>query len=361
MKKIKRIPVCTPTLKGNELKYVTKTIKEGWISSQGPMVKEFEDRFARWLYGMMPDWKSSVMVYPKGYATSCTSGTTALELALHTLKIGKNYGGHETDEVIIPDFTMIAVANAVHWSGANPVLVDVEMDFRLNVDHLISNISKHTKALIVTHTYGIPENMDQIVNICKKYDIKLIEDCAEGLGATFNGQKCGTFGDLAMFSFYANKIITTGEGGMVTSKDRKIIERAHYLKNHTFSKEQHFWHKEVGHNFRFTALQAAIGLAQLENIDKLIADRIKVYLMYRSQLYQFLDKMDDTYFDLIPKVDGAVYWMVGVTVPSKFKKQIREELDKAGIETRSYFMPISSQKPYLDNTCPNVALALHEA
>src|SRR3990167_834437 len=340
-----KIPVCTPYFKGNEEKYVKKAMKSGWISSVGPHVKEFERLFSMWLYG----------VNEVNKAVSCTSGTTAIELALHTLKIGGNYGGHFTDEVIMPDFTMIAVPNSVHWAGAKPVLVDCDYDdFRMR--DIEQKITKNTKAIIVTHTYGIPENINKIIELCKKYDLKLIEDCAEGLGATFAGSKIGTFGDMSCFSFYANKVITTGEGGMVCSKDIELVKRAFYLKEHTFDENSHFWHKEIGHNYRMTALQAAVGLGQLENIAEHIALKKKVAFIYENILAPIFAKLNqgtkDRNMDLVvdryytmPKIEGSVYWMWGIRVP--FKTALRQILAREGIETRSYFIPIHQQKPYL--------------
>jgi len=341
------IPVCEPFLNGNELKYVTEAIKTNWVSSLSPKVKEFENLFAMWLYG--------VKEFDEGraHATSTTNGTTALNLALHTLKIGGNYGGSFDDEVIIPDFTMIAVPNSVHWAGAKLVLCDVSYyDFRLKYDDVEKLITKNTKAIICTHTYGIPDDMDKLLELCRKYDLKLIEDCAEGLGATYDGKKIGIFGDISIFSFYANKVITTGEGGMLCSKDKRLVERAFYLKNHTFCKDRHFWHTEVGHNMRMTGLQAALGLAQLENIDKHIQKKRENARIYTEQLSPFFEKLNKEWkenniepYQLMPSIKGAVYWMYGVKVP--FKQIVRDKLKEKGIETRSYFIPVHLQKPYL--------------
>ena len=343
-----KVKVCEPFLNGNELKYVKKAVKDNWISSLAPQVKEFEKKFAKWLYQEDDNWINKPT---NGYATTTTNGTTALMLCLHTLKIGGNFGGSFKDEVIIPDFTMIAVPNAVHWSGAKVVLADVEYDsFNMNVEQIRPLITKNTKAVIVTHTYGIPNRMDEIMELAKEYDFKVIEDCAEGLGATYNGQKVGTFGDISMFSFYANKIITTGEGGMVCSKERKLIERAYFLKNHTFSKEKHFWHKEIGHNMRMTGLQAAIGLAQLEKIDEYIEKRRKNGKEYYTQLSKKGKRLN---FWNMPKGDDYFAWMWGVRLYDN-KDKVRKLLSEKGIETRSYFIPVHRQKPYLrdDNSYP---------
>jgi len=337
----KKINVCEPFLNGNELEYVTAAVKDNWISSLSPAVTKLENNFSQWLFGTQGS-----------FSTTTTSGTTALSIALHTLKIGGNYGGNYRDEVIIPDFTMIAVPNTIHWAGASPVLCDVSYgDFNIHAKEIKSLITKHTKAIVVTHTYGIPNDMTEIMKLAKEYDLKVIEDCAEGLGGTHNGQKLGTFGDMSIFSFYANKIITTGEGGMVCSKDEALIKRAYFLKNHTFSKEKHFWHKEIGHNFRMTGLQASLGLAQLEKIDEYVTSRRSNATIYNNELQPHFDKFNDknqrSFYELMPTIDGAVYWMYGVRVP--FKWAVRDKLKKAGIETRSYFIPIHRQKPYIQD------------
>lgn len=338
-----KIKVCEPVLKGNERKYVNEVLDSTMISSMGPMVNRFELAFAHWLYG------SAEFDKGRAHATTTTSGTSALNLAMHTLRIGGNYGGKYNDEVIIPDFTMIAVPNCVHWSGARPILVDVEWDtFNINARNIKPYINKHTKAVIVTHTYGVPNRLEEIKELCDRYNIYLIEDGAEGLGATSGGKKVGTYGDISTFSLYANKLIVSGEGGMVTSRHKRIIERAFFLKNHTFSTKQHFWHNEIGHNYRMTALQAAVGLAQLEQINTFIEAR-----QNNAKLYdKYIEEMDRV--EPMPNIEGSVYWMYGVRLIDIDKQKVREYLEQKGIETRSFFVPVHMQKPYLqpDNMYP---------
>lgn len=359
-----KIPVCRPYLAGNELKYVTEAVKSNWISSISPKVKEFEDLFSMWLFG--PNGTNEVA---NGFSVSCCNGTVAIELALHTLRIGKNYGGKDTDEVIIPDFTMIAVPNAVHWAGAILVMCDVSLsDWNIHPDKIEQLITPNTKAIIVVHTYGHPAQMDKIMQIAEEYDLKVIEDCAEAHGAEFNGQKVGTFGDISTFSFYANKIITMGEGGCICTKDKKLAERAFYLKEHTFDKNKHFWHKEVGHNFRLTGLQAAIGIAQLEKINEYIDMRRANAKKYQDRLGSFFEnkttasflqriETDEEFINYEPRCYElskeqpnckSVYWMFGVIVSYLYKDQIRSKLAQNGIETRGFFIPIHWQKPYKD-------------
>ncbi|MDP3789898.1 MAG: DegT/DnrJ/EryC1/StrS family aminotransferase, partial [Candidatus Omnitrophota bacterium] len=242
---IRKIPVSEPLLKGNELKYLTKCIKSNWISSAGNYVERFEKKFSR--------------CCEAGYGIACTSGTTALHLALTGFGIGRG------DEVIIPTFTMIATANAVSYTGAKPVLVDSEpRTWNIDPAKIEEKITRRTKAIIAVHTYGHPAEMDRIRAIAKRYRLFVIEDAAEAHGAEYKGKRAGSIGDAACFSFYANKIITTGEGGMITTNNKKFAEFTGNLRDHAFSKERHFWHKYLGYNYRMTNLQAAVGLAQAE-------------------------------------------------------------------------------------------------
>ncbi|MCK4648321.1 DegT/DnrJ/EryC1/StrS family aminotransferase, partial [bacterium] len=234
-----KIPVCEPKLEGNELKYVTECIKTNWISSRGDYIEKFEKMFSKCCGAR--------------YGIACTSGTTALHLALASLDIGKG------DEVIIPAFTMIATANAITYTGARMVLVDSEpKTWNIDPEKIERKISKRTRAIIPVHTYGHPANMDKILALAKKYDLFIIEDACEAHGAEYKGRRIGSLGDVACFSFYANKIITTGEGGMLTTNNKEIAQRARTLRNYAFSQERHFWHKYLGFNYRMTNLQAAI-------------------------------------------------------------------------------------------------------
>src|SRR3989344_1672719 len=223
------IPVCEPTLAGNELKYVTDCVKTNWISSAGKYIKEFEDRFSQFC-GVK-------------YGVSCSSGTAAIHLALEALGIGKG------DEVIIPTFTMIATANAVIYAGAKPVLVDSELEtWNMDVNKIEEKITKKTKAIMPVHTYGHPVDMDPIIKLAKDYNLKVIEDAAEAHGAEYKGKKVGGLSDASCFSFYSNKIITTGEGGMVLTNNDEVAEKARSLRNLAFTKPR-FLHSEIGFNY----------------------------------------------------------------------------------------------------------------
>ena len=316
------IPVCEPTLIGNELKYVTDCLKTNWISSAGKYIKQFEESFAKFC-----DCK---------YGVACNNGTTAIHLALEACGIGKG------DEVIIPAFTMIATCNAVIYSGAKPVLVDSEKEtWNMDVNKIEERITNKTKAIMPVHTYGHPVDMDVINNIAKKHNLLVIEDAAEAHGAEYNGKRTGSLGKCAAFSMYANKIITTGEGGMITTNDEKVAEKAKLLRNHAFIKPR-FLHKDLGFNYRMTNIQAAIGLAQMEKADELVNRRINNAKLYNSLL------KDVKGITLPPCKEWAknVYWMYGILVEEEFSismPQLRETLEKKGIDTRTFFIPMHQQ------------------
>lgn len=314
------IPVCEPNLKGKELEYVTDCMKKGDISSQGEYVPKFEQAFAEFC-----ECKHGI---------GCANGTVALHLALKALGIGKG------DEVIVPTFTMIATANAVKYCGAIPIFVDSELStWNMRVDEELENaITDKTKAIIVVHTYGLPVDMDKVNDLAKKYSLYVIEDAAEAHGATYKGKKVGSLGDVACFSFYANKIITTGEGGMVVTNNDKIAERCRSLRNHCFTKPR-FIHYEVGFNYRMTNIQAAIGLGQLERVNELIKEKIRVGATYDKYLSTL------SYIERPPKVDYAtnVYWMYGIRTMIFDKEELMKELERQGVETRSFFYPMHKQ------------------
>ncbi len=322
----KIIPVCEPKLDGKELQYVSSCIRDNWISSAGSFIDKFESAFAR---------RCGVK-----YAVSCSSGTAALHLALAALGIKKS------DEVIIPAFTMIATANAVTYQSAKPVLVDAD-PFTWNIDtHKIEEkITKRTKAIIPVHTYGLPADMDRVLALAKKHNLFVIEDAAEALGAEYQGRKIGGLGDAACFSLYANKIITTGEGGMITTNNAKIARQARILRGHAFSEERHFWHKYLGFNYRMTNLQAAIGLAQAERFSALVKARIRNAGYYNRLLKNIKG------IRLPPEVKGLknIHWMYSILIQDDFglaRDALRAYLAKKGIETRSFFIPIHLQPIY---------------
>jgi perosamine synthetase len=317
------IHVCEPTQLGNEKKYVKRCMDTNWISSQGEYIRKFESLFARKMGAK--------------YGVTANNGTTALHLAVAALDIGPG------DEVIIPTHTMIATANAVRYTGAKPVLVDSELKtWNMDPDQIENMITKKTKAIMPVHTYGHPCDMDKIMSIAKKHGLYVIEDAAEAHGAVYKGRKIGSIGHAASFSFYANKILTCGEGGMVTTNDKKLAEKMQVMKNHAFSHERHFWHKLLGFNYRMTNIQAAIGLAQTEKLEKLAAARIKNAMLYNS-LLQEIDEIQ-----LPPSTPGIknVYWMYGILLKNWSKvtrDTLRYELAAKGIETRTFFIPMHLQ------------------
>lgn len=331
------IPVCTPTLAGKELEYVTDCIKTNWISSMGAYIEKFEKSFSEFCNAK--------------YGVSCSNGTTALHLALASLGIGKG------NEVIVPSFTMVASANSVLYTGAKPVFVDSELEtWNMDVKKVKGLINDNTKAIMPVHTYGHPVDMDPLLKIAKKNSLFIIEDAAEAHGAEYKGRRVGSLGDVACFSFYGNKILTTGEGGMVVTNDEKIAEKARLLRNHAFTKPR-FLHYEMGFNYRLTNIQAAIGLAQVERADYLVERRIQNAKLYNSFL------KDTKGLTLPPQAEWAknVYWMYGILVGEQFglnKEGLMEKLKTLGIETRSFFVPMHKQPLFIKmlgemSNCPN--------
>ena len=250
------IRVNKPLFSGNEKKYLLNCFKTGWISSDGPYVKKFEDKFAKFVN--------------RKFATTVSNGSVALEIALRSLKLKKG------SEVILPTFTIISCCNAVINAGLKPVLVDCDFKtLNMNVEEVRKKISKKTSAIMIVHIYGITVDIDPILKLAKSKKLKVIEDAAEMHGQEYKEKKCGTFGDISTFSFYVNKHITTGEGGMILTNNKKIYEESIKLKNLYFGKgTNRFKHREMGWNQRFTNIQAAIGLAQLERIKKIIKKKI---------------------------------------------------------------------------------------
>jgi perosamine synthetase len=320
------IPVCEPFLSGRELEYVLDCLKSNWISSQGKYIQEFEQRFARYC-GCQ-------------YGVSTTSGTTALHLALASLGIGVG------DEVIIPAFTMIATAFAVAYTGAQPVLVDAEAEtWNMDTSRIEAKITPRTKVIMPVHIYGHPCDMDPIMKMALKHHLWVIEDAAEVHGAEYKGQKAGGIGHVNCFSFYANKIITTGEGGMVVTNNAEIAEQARALKDLAHSREKRFLHTDIAFNYRMTNLQAAIGLAQFERIDELVERRRAHAYLYNSLL------RDIAGIRLPPEKEWAknVYWMYGILVEEGFspsRDELMERLKDRGIDSRAFFIPVHQQPAF---------------
>ncbi|MDE7324003.1 MAG: DegT/DnrJ/EryC1/StrS family aminotransferase [Lachnospiraceae bacterium] len=321
------IPVNKPLLNGNERKYLCECIDTGWISSEGPFVKEFEQ-------------KMSASVCRK-YGVSVSNGTAALEVAVQALGI------REGDEVIMPAFTIISCSMAVAKVGAVPVLVDSNIHtWNMNVEEIEAKITPKTRAIMVVHLYGLPVEMDNVLSLAKKYNLKVIEDAAEMHGQTYNGKPCGSFGDISTFSFYPNKHITTGEGGMVVTDDEELAERCRLLRNLCFKKDVRYVHDEISGNYRFTNLQAAVGLAQLERLDEFVKRKREMGRYYTEALE------DVKGIQLpIPKTEYAdnIYWVYGIVLNKDIKpdnKTIQKLLAAEGIGARTFFWCIHEQPVY---------------
>ena len=324
----KIISVCEPMLEGNEAKYVADCIRSTWISSAGSYVTRFEEKFSA--------------ACGTRYAVACSSGTAALHLALAAIEIGKE------DEVIIPAFTMISTALAVTYTGARAVLVDAEArTWNMDCDLIEEKMTKKTKAIMPVHTYGNPAIMDRILEIARKHKVCVIEDAAEAHGAEYKGKKVGGIGDIGCFSFYANKIITTGEGGILVTNNEQVAQTSRKLRDMYFSDERHFYHRRIGFNYRMTNLQAAVGLAQTERFDEFVKTRRENAMLYASLLKSIVG------LSLMPETPSAksVYWMYSILVEDDFpltRDQLRKRLADNGIETRSFFVPMHLQPVYLN-------------
>lgn len=323
------IPVCEPTLLGNELKYVTDAVQTGWISSAGKYVTEFEQKFAEYC-GCK-------------YGVAVCNGTVALHLALVALGIGKG------DEVIIPDFTMIATAFAVCYTGATPVFVDADPEtWNIDVTKIEEKITSRTKAIIPVHLFGLMCNMDAINSIARKYNLKVLEDAAEAHGAEYKGRKAGSCSDLAAFSFFANKNITTGEGGMVVTNDEQLYNRLRYHKNMCFPLDgpRNYLHEDMGFNYRMSNVIAAIGLAQVEKADEYRQMRIRNNQLYRD----FLANVPGIQFQCLKDNYLNVAWMNAITINKKVYGHTKNELccrlKQNKIETRMLFQGMHRQ-PFL--------------
>ncbi|MGC2235705.1 MAG: DegT/DnrJ/EryC1/StrS family aminotransferase [Pyrinomonadaceae bacterium] len=328
------IPVSRPFIWGNESAYVKNAIDEGWISSKGKYVTKFEQAFA------------SFLGVP--HAVAASNGTNALHLALSTLGIGQG------DEVIVPDFSMISPTLAVLYCGATPVPVDADWTWNINPDLIEEKISHKTRAIIAVHTYGHPAYMPKLMEIARKHSVYVIEDAAEALGAKIEGRFAGSFGDIACFSFYANKTVTTGEGGMLVTSSEDFYKRACWKRDLCFGddNESRFVHREIGFNYRLTSLQAAFGLAQLEHLDEAIAEKIEIGKKYSELL------KDVKGLTLPPEAVWAknVFWVYGILVGKEFgvsRSILAQLLLEANIESRNFFSPVHRQpiiKQVFDDT-----------
>lgn len=333
------IPIAEPSLGEEELNNVIEAVRSGWISSKGKFIAEFEEKFAKY----------SGVKY--GIATS--NGTAALHLALKALEIG------EGDEVIVPALTFIATANAVTYCNAKPVFVDSHPDYWcLDPRKIKERITQNTRAIIPVHLYGHPCDMEAIMAIAKNKGLYVIEDAAEAHGAECHGKKVGSYGDIGCFSFYGNKTITTGEGGMCITNDKQLAEKMRILKDHGMDPNRKYWHDMVGFNYRMTNLQAAIGEAQLQKLDQFVEKKRKIARWYKDGL-EGLERKG--LVKLHPEMPWAkcIYWMYSILVANR--DEMINKLYTKGIETRPFFYPLHILPPYRNNERLTIAEELSTA
>lgn len=330
------IPVAEPVLGGNEQAYVLDCLQRGWVSSGGEYVTRFEQALAE--------------AFQVRHALVCSSGTSALHLALAALDIGPG------DEVIVPTLTFVATANAVRYLGAMPVLVDCdEESWVLNPEAVERAITDRTRAIIPVHLYGHPAPMDELLAIARRHGLAIVEDAAEAHGALYKGRPVGGIGNAGILSFFGNKIITTGEGGAILTDDDELAERALLLRGHGQHPERRYWFIEVGFNYRMSNLQAALGLAQLERLDWLLERRRVVAGWYRAA---FAQETLELQFQVEQPWAKSAMWMTSVVLPETFPlnrdETIRAML-KLGVETRPIFYPLQLLPPALparSHPCP---------
>lgn len=317
------IPVNTPLLNGNEEKYLLECIRTGWISSEGPFIKEFEEKFSAYVN--------------RKHGIAVANGSAALDVAVQALQLSPG------DEVIMPAFTIISPTQSVVKAGLIPVLVDSDPEtWNMDVSLIENKITSRTKAIIVVHIYGLPVDMDPVLALCKKHNLLLIEDAAEMHGQTYKGKVCGSFGDISIFSFYPNKHITTGEGGMIVCDSDHLAARCRKLRNLAFEPDgRRFIHFELGWNYRMTNMQAALGLAQLERIGEHIEKKRKVGKLYQDGLsglknFQF-PKIKTEYSE-------NIFWVYALVADSQsLCESTVEKLSKEKIGTRPFFWCMHEQ------------------
>jgi len=323
------IPVNQPLLDGNEKKYLLECLDTGWISSEGPFVERFEKEFALRL--------------GRKHAIAVTNGTAAIDAAVESLGI------KEGDEVILPTFTIISCIMQIIRVGAVPVLVDADpLTWNIKIENIESKITSRTKAIMVVHIYGLPVDLDPVIQICKKYNLKLIEDSAELIGQTYKNKPCGSFGDLSTVSFYPNKHVTTGEGGMIFTDDDNLAARCRELRNMCFQPDKRFVHESLGWNLRMTNLQAAVGVAQLEQLDRNLNKKRWIGNLYNDLLHE----VEGIQLPL-PQTNYAknIYWVYGIVLDKKNKidaKKVMTQLIDYNVGCRPFFYPLHKQPVFIN-------------
>jgi len=322
---MKKIPIYEPYLAGNERKYVLDCLDSNWISSRGIYVEKFELAFSKYIGSEK--------------STSCTNGTVALHLALLALGIG------DGDEVIVPSFTYVASVNAIKYVGAKPVFVDCDQDsWNTSLADIESAVTSATKAIMCVHIYGVPCDILSIIQFATAHGLKVIEDCAEALGSRVNDIHVGCLSDISTFSFFGNKTITTGEGGMVASRKPELIERVAHLKSQSVSPDIPYWHDCLGYNYRMTNIAAAIGLAQLENIELILSRKQEIANQYRERLEPLGVK-----FQRVKASDVSSNWLNVALMPSDVaRNSVLDTLSQNNIEIKPAFPLVSTMPHYAD-------------
>ena len=319
------IPVNEPILNGREAHYLQECIRTGWISSEGPFVTEFEKKFA-----------ASV---GRKHGIAYCNGSATLEAALVALQLPAG------SEVILPSFTIISCAAAVLRAGLRPVVVDSDpVTWNMDLAQVKAKLNARTSAIMPVHIYGLPVDMDPLLELAREHGLRVVEDAAEQIGQTYRGRPCGSFGDLSSFSFYPNKHVTTGEGGMLVTDDDALAERCRSLRNLCFQPERRFVHEELGYNFRMTNLQAGLGLAQLERLGEFVARKRAIGRLYDSALADLGDLIE-----MQPPAMAyaeSIYWVNGLVLKEKFPHDAAwamQKLGALGIGTRPFFFPMHEQ------------------
>ena len=318
------IPVNQPLLNGNEKRYLIECIDSGWISSEGPFIKAFEEKFAA--------------RFNRKHAIAVCNGTAALDAAIEALGIGPG------DEVIMPSFTIISCIMQIVRNGAKPVLIDADpLTWNMDVAAIESRITARTKAIMAVHIYGLPVDMDPLLTLAARYGLKVLEDSAEMIGQTYKGRACGSLGDISTFSFYPNKHITTGEGGMVVTDSDELAEQVRSLRNLCFKPESRFVHDRLGWNLRMTSMQAALGLAQLERLDEFVARKRRMGALYQD----LLGGIDCVQLPLAATdYADSIYWVFGLVLDERLGMtgaDAMKRLATEGIGTRPFFYPMNQQ------------------
>lgn len=324
--KIKRYPIAEPQIGESEISNVLSALKSSWISSSGPFISQFEKSFSKYLGG--------------GYAVAVSNGTNALQAGINALGLGKG------DEILVPNFTFAASINAIINAGCIPVLVDIEREtWTIDVRQVEKKITKKTKAIMPVHIYGQPCKIDEIKKLSKNYNLLVIEDCAEAIGATYKGRLVGLDFDCSCFSFFANKTITTGEGGMIVFKEKKYEEKARLIVNHGMNPKKKYYHEIVGNNFRMTNIQASIGVAQIKRIKRLLLERKKIVTQYNNYFKNIKN------VELLPSNNWSknslwLYTLLLKNVSQQKRDLLVNNLINLGIDCRPGFGALNEMKPY---------------